>query len=200
MTVMNIKIEKKKPTNSLLNPKNWYIYGIFILATSIISYYSLKWLIVHQVHQVYLINILNFNNFQITRIFFTNLAKNIILRNNSDAFNYWKSPPALITRKYYFFDVQNPDEVQMGIEKPRLVERGPYTYIEKWEKRNIEFLGLEVVRFSPVVTLYFEPNLSNGTENDIITVINVPALVCGFCNSNFLLLYPLTYIFLIIRV
>jgi hypothetical protein len=68
----------------------------------------------------------------------------------------------------------------MGIEKPRIVERGPYTYIEKWEKRNIEFLGLEVVRFNPVVTLYFESNLSNGTENDVITVINVPALVCGF--------------------
>ncbi len=68
----------------------------------------------------------------------------------------------------------------MGIEKPRVVERGPYVYTEKWEKRNIEFLGKEKVRFSPVVTLYFEPNLSNGTESDIITVINVPALVFKF--------------------
>lgn len=153
--------EKKEmlPTVSQKNTKlksnksnRWYIFGIFILISSIISYYALKWFVIQQVHQ------------------------NIILRNNSEAFNYWKDPPAIITRKYYLFDIQNPYELQMGVEKPRVVERGPYTYVEKWEKRNIEFLGVEIVRFNPVVSLFFEASLSIGSESDIITVMNVPAL------------------------
>ena len=42
--------------------------------------------------------------------------------------DYWKSPPAKLLRKYYFFDVQNPNEFRFGKQKPILVERGPYTY------------------------------------------------------------------------
>ncbi len=39
----------------------------------------------------------------------------------------WKNPPASVYRKYYFFDVQNPEEILAG-EKPYVVERGPYAY------------------------------------------------------------------------
>ena len=110
--------------------------------------------------------------------------------NNTRAFEYWKNPPAHIVRKYYFFDIQNPDQVQLGLEKPRVIERGPYSYSEKIEKRNIEFLGLEIVRFSPVITLYFEPSLSVGDESDLITVLNIPALV-SFDTSKLYLNYLL---------
>ena len=118
------------------------------------------------------------------------VLKNIILGNNSEAFAYWKDPPAKITRKYYLFDIKNPNEIQMGTEKPRVVERGPYTYVEKWEKRNIQFLGLEIIRFNPVITIYFEQSLSNGSESDVITVMNIPALVClHYFFSSFFLKY-----------
>ena len=45
-----------------------------------------------------------------------------------------------------------------------------------WEKKNVEFLGTEFLSFSPVVTLYFEPELSIGRLDDSITFFNIPAL------------------------
>lgn len=49
---------------------------------------------------------------------------------------------------------------------------------EVFEKKNVEFLENDyVVRYSPVVTLFFEPSLSVGTESDTITFLNIPALV-----------------------
>ena len=42
-------------------------------------------------------------------------------------------------------------------------------------KTNIKFDGSEIVTYSPVSTFFFEPTLSNGTESDYITVLNVPA-------------------------
>ncbi len=101
-----------------------------------------------------------------------------MLVNGSKAFEYWKNQPAKIVRKYYFFDLENSIQVQTGKEKPRFKERGPYSYIEKIEKRNIQFLGIELLRFSPVISLYFDRSLSVGDESDLITVLNIPSLVC----------------------
>jgi len=49
--------------------------------------------------------------------------------------------------------------------------------VQKWEKRNVEFLGVEILRFSPVISLYFQANLSNGSESDQIKILNIPAMV-----------------------
>lgn len=37
-----------------------------------------------------------------------------------------------------------------------------------------------MVKFTPIVSLFFEPDLSNGTENDLITVLNIPVAVIFF--------------------
>ena len=99
------------------------------------------------------------------------------MKPDSKAYEFWTKPPALILRQYFLFDVRNPIEVQAGTAKPILVQRGPYTYSEKWEKKNVEFLGDSFVSFSPVVSLFFEPSLSAGNESDMITFLNVPAVV-----------------------
>lgn len=54
---------------------------------------------------------------------------------------------------------------------------------EVCEKRNVVFFGQELFSFNPVVTLYFEPSLSNGTESDPITFLNIPAVVCTPLNG-----------------
>lgn len=46
-----------------------------------------------------------------------------------------------------------------------------------WEQRNVEFFGQDYVSFNPVITLFFEKSLSNGTEEDEITIPNIPAIV-----------------------
>ena len=104
-----------------------------------------------------------------------------MLVNDSKAFSYWENPPAKIIRKYYFFNIKNPAEIEQGIGKPQLEEKGPYAYSEKWERRNIQFIdNNEQITFTPVITLRFEPELSNGTENDLINFPNLPAMVCLF--------------------
>lgn len=84
--------------------------------------------------------------------------------------------------KLQLFDVRNPIEVQNG-SKPDLIQRGPYTYREVWEKRNIKFLGRDVLRFTPVVTLYFDRSMSAGDETDLITFVNIPAIVSFKINN-----------------
>ena len=114
--------------------------------------------------------------------------------NGSKAFEVWKNPPATIIRKYYFFDIQNPNEIQAGTEKPRFRERGPYSYIEKLEKKNIIFHGDDIISFSPVSTIYFEPSLSVGSEDDDTTFLNIPALVsCLFSFIIFLIFKSLIF-------
>ena len=41
------------------------------------------------------------------------------------------------TLQVYFFNLTNAEAVFKGLEKPKLVEVGPYTYTQKWTKQNI---------------------------------------------------------------
>jgi scavenger receptor class B protein 1 len=91
--------------------------------------------------------------------------------------NTWSNPPVFIYRKYYLFSVKNPTEVQKGLEKPHLIEYGPYVYREILEKKNLHFTDDDKLTYYPVSTLYFEPSLSNGSESDLITFVNIPAVV-----------------------
>ena len=50
-------------------------------------------------------------------------------------------------------------------------------YREIIEKRDPVFTDDDKITYSPASTLYFEPSLSNGTEDDLITFVNVPAVV-----------------------
>ena len=50
--------------------------------------------------------------------------------------------------KFYFFEVTNPREVEAGLERPRLMERGPYSYLQYRRKVNIskEWEGKDKIR------------------------------------------------------
>lgn len=88
------------------------------------------------------------------------------------------NPPATILRKYYFFDIQNPNEFLLGKEKPILVERGPFTYRVIVKPQSVSFTGTDYMSFTPVSTFFFDSNHSNGTENDrIVSFLNIPAVV-----------------------
>jgi scavenger receptor class B protein 1 len=132
--------------------KVFFCIGVLIITSAIGSYFNVNYIIKNQIYQ------------------------NLVLTENSTAFKFWTNPPATVYRKYYFFNVVNAKEVLKG-KKPNLVQCGPYIYREVLEKKNIVFNGKNYVSFNPIVTLYFEPDLSNGTENDIITFLNVPAVV-----------------------
>ena len=77
--------------------------GVFILISVFSSFLSVRYIIISQIEQT------------------------LVLTNNSKAYNFWTKPPASIIRKYYFFHVNNPNQVSNG-KKPNLTERGPYVY------------------------------------------------------------------------
>jgi hypothetical protein len=105
-----------------------------------------------------------------------NIKENEIIRLNSSGFNYWMNPPANILRSYYFFDISNQEEFSQGRAKPQLIQRGPYVYREQWEKKKVQFLSDELVSYYQVSSIYFDQEKSNGTEDDMINFLNVPAI------------------------
>ncbi len=101
----------------------------------------------------------------------------MVIGPNSTGFNYWSKLPVKILRKYYLFNLTNAYQVEKGIEPPHLSQIGPYVYEEIWERHNVEFVSEKLVHSSPVQKFIFQPDLSNGTLNDSLTFLNVPALV-----------------------
>ena len=99
-----------------------------------------------------------------------------MLRPDSYRFKMWVDLPVKIYRKYYFFNVENPTEIENGA-KPVLTERGPYVYSQVLEKRSVEFLNLNTIKYKPVTTFHFEPSLSCGNETDIVNILNIPLIV-----------------------
>ena len=45
----------------------------------------------------------------------------------SELYERWVEPPVPAYQKFYFFDIQNPDDVLDGA-RPKVIERGPYVY------------------------------------------------------------------------
>ena len=52
----------------------------------------------------------------------------MVLTPSSELYEGWKDPDMPIYQNFYFFDIQNKDEVMQG-GKPRVREAGPYTYM-----------------------------------------------------------------------
>uniref|UniRef100_A0A8D0HC23 Scavenger receptor class B member 1 n=1 Tax=Sphenodon punctatus TaxID=8508 RepID=A0A8D0HC23_SPHPU len=89
----------------------------------------------------------------------------------------WKDIPVPFYFSVYFFEVLNHQEVLKG-EKPAVNQRGPYVYREYREKKNITFHDENgTVSFLGNRRFYFQPDLSNGSEEDYVMVPNI--LVMG---------------------
>ena len=60
------------------------------------------------------------------------------------------TPPVPIYMKFYFFVIENPKEVELGLERPRLVEKGPYSYYQYRRKVNIssQWEGEDFIRYA----------------------------------------------------
>lgn len=79
--------------------------------------------------------------------------------------------------KYYLFNVKNPDEVVSGAY-PVIEERGPYVFrevfkyeIDGWNENQT------LITYRKRKFYYFDAELSNGTLQDNITIINLPLIV-----------------------
>ena len=101
------------------------------------------------------------------------IRNNVLLGPYSISKDMWTTTPK-IQSSVYIFDVQNPEEVIKG-EKPKLVERGPYVYDEYHQKKNVKWNLNGTVTYQNVREYHFNPDASNGTLDDRLTIVNAPA-------------------------
>lgn len=100
----------------------------------------------------------------------------LVLSPSTEFYKEWSEPEIPVIQRYYFFDVQNPEEIMNG-GKPRVKERGPYTYSVMGIPVNITFNGNSTITFRKVLVFKFEPEMSVGLENETITTVNLPLAV-----------------------
>jgi len=115
------------------------------------------------------------------------ILKKLVLSNTSDTFHIWEDPPISPHLKVYFFNLTNPDEVFNGVDKPRLVEVGPYTYKQKWLKQNITWHDNGTISYKTRKIFTFIQSESCPTCNDAldnVTTLNVPAISAFYQSRN----------------
>ncbi|CAH8429427.1 unnamed protein product [Schistosoma rodhaini] len=99
------------------------------------------------------------------------INKQTRLNPGSTLYSEWLQPSVPIFIQFYFFNLTNPSEFQSG-HKPHIQQLGPYTYYEKRAKFNISHENGSIT-YKEIKWYYFDPNLSNGNENDTITSVNL---------------------------
>lgn len=90
----------------------------------------------------------------------------------------WRDPPVELFLKVYLFNVTNRDEYLSGKDKHlRFEQVGPYVYREGMTHGNVSFNDNGTMTAVPLHPLKWAPELSNGTEQDILVLPNIALLV-----------------------
>lgn len=112
------------------------------------------------------------------------LPQEMKLAPNSRSYDMWKSPPIPISMDIYLYNWTNPtnfipsESKNFTDYKPILVQMGPYRFTEIKEKVDIDWHPTnDTVSFRQKSTFFFDAAGSNGTLDDIITTLNIIALV-----------------------
>ena len=103
------------------------------------------------------------------------LQRNMPLTPDSPMMDNFKEAPIDIYMKFHLFNLTNEEEVLSG-GRPVLQEIGPYVYLNPRIKQNISFNeDNSQVSFDEVRYYHFQPDLSNGSEDDEFISIDMVA-------------------------
>ncbi|NWR10593.1 CD36 protein, partial [Paradoxornis webbianus] len=101
------------------------------------------------------------------------VKKEAVIVNGTTAFKNWLVPGSTVYREFWIFHVLNPIEVMNGTQ-PSLEQRGPYTYRVRYlPKENVTEGENGTISYMLPNAADFEPDMSIGTEDDIMTVLNL---------------------------
>ncbi|NXS81718.1 CD36 protein, partial [Erpornis zantholeuca] len=113
------------------------------------------------------------------------VKKEAVIVNGTTAYQNWLVPGSSVYREFWIFHVLNPSNVIDEGAQPEFEQRGPYTYRVRYlPKENVTENENGTISYMLPNVAYFEPNMSVGTENDTMTVLNlavaaVPAVFTG---------------------
>ncbi|NXO24271.1 CD36 protein, partial [Cisticola juncidis] len=102
------------------------------------------------------------------------VKKEAVIVNGTAAFQNWLVPGSTVYREFWIFHVLNPSEVMDEGAQPKLEQRGPYTYRVRYLAKEDVVEGENgTISYMLPNAADFEPDLSVGTENDTLTVLNL---------------------------
>ena len=105
------------------------------------------------------------------------MLQQLPLREGAPVLAKWSKVSVPIYFKIYVFDVTNGPAFEAG-EAPIVRQRGPYTFFETREKVIDSFSNdTTTIFYNDIKKFYFEPDLSAGSLDDEVEVINVPLMV-----------------------
>lgn len=91
---------------------------------------------------------------------------------------FWSEPPQPIYMDIYLFNWTNPEEFTNKSVNPKFEEIGPYRFQEIPQKVNVTWHDHNAtVSYRKQSRYFFVPEQSKGRLNDVITSVNVIALV-----------------------
>ncbi|KFP35733.1 Platelet glycoprotein 4, partial [Chlamydotis macqueenii] len=113
------------------------------------------------------------------------IKKETVIANGTIAFENWLVPGSSVYRQFWVFHVQNPSEVLEQGARPKLEQRGPYTYRVRYlPKENITENSDGTISYMLPNVARFEPDMSVGTENDTITCVNLAVVAAPALYTN----------------
>lgn len=121
-----------------------------------------------------------------TSMFDGYVLSNLIIANNTRAFEMWKGPFVKPLIKVYIFNYTNVDEYERGrADKLHVKEVGPFVYEEIPERTNVKFHHNGTVSFQDNRAHKFRPDLSKGRrQSERIIVPNMPMLGAAAMSKN----------------
>uniref|UniRef100_A0A182PCU4 Uncharacterized protein n=1 Tax=Anopheles epiroticus TaxID=199890 RepID=A0A182PCU4_9DIPT len=124
------------------------------------------------------LSVLNFVLISLFPFLTGSFLKELKLRPGSRSYDSWVSPPFPLAMDVYFFNWTNPEDITNHSTKPILEELGPYRFIEHPTKVDIEWHDENsTVSYRKKSLYYFDEEGSNGSLDDVISSINIVAVV-----------------------
>lgn len=94
--------------------------------------------------------------------------------------------------RFTMFHWTNPQEMHNKSIKPHFIEMGPYVFLEKHKRINVNFnSNNDTLSYNQIRTWHFVPEMSNGTLDDKITNINVIAAVSCLAPRNLFIFFKI---------
>ncbi|XP_071035326.1 uncharacterized protein [Parasteatoda tepidariorum] len=177
-----LKMSPEKPdTTSTADPKKTETIHTYLdravvkkMAKKCMSPKAAKWMIgIASVFFVLSIAILSI----FPTIYKQMLAKTVALSDGSLGAKTWEDIPLPINENIYFFNITNGDAFLNKDEPLNVTEVGPYVYKGKWIKHNPKWHPNGTVSFRETRVWHFQPEMSAGSLDDVITTLNGPMII-----------------------
>ncbi|XP_050299507.1 protein croquemort [Anthonomus grandis grandis] len=105
----------------------------------------------------------------------------VVNKNTTTGFEMWKETPIPMYLEFNMFNWTNAEEYKKNPSiKPAFTEMGPYVFYEHHIRENITFNDNDTLTYLNKRIWRFEPDKSNGSLGDIITMLNpIPVVVAS---------------------